>query len=169
MEKMSLGNTVEEKKATYEALTAHSKKWGKVVAIVGFICMLALGLMLMSASESILLGVVILLAFAVIGPIFYYWYGQVLYYGYLVIRSFSKQTGIGAGDVAAAAGTSFLVSYVLGGRKATKKLGVAWLIILLIAVTIGVYAGLYYWLKFRKEAKKLGFFIPTFGKRTQVA
>ena len=128
-----------------------------------------LGMILISGSESAILGVMLTLVLVIAVPLFYYWYGQILYYGYIAVRAFFKGTGIGAGEVATAVGTSFLATYVIGGRKATKKLGFAWLIILMIALTIGVFAGLYYWVKFRKEAKSLGFFIPTFGKRTQVA
>ena len=157
MGRMSLGNTVEEKKATYEALTARAKKWGKFFAVIGVIFGLLVGAILISGSESAFLGVVVTLVMIAILPLFYYWYGQVLYYGYLVVKSFFTERNIGTADVAGAVGTSFLVSYVLGGKKAAKKLGIMWLVVLMIALTVGVYAGLYYYVKFRKEARTLGF------------
>ena len=156
MAKMSLGNTFEEKKATYEVLRKNQKKWGKVFAILGAIFGLFLSGIILSGSESIIGAFFIAIVLLVLAPICYYWYGQIVYYGYLAVRVFFQERNIGAGTIAGAVGTSVLVSYALGGKKAVKKVGVAWIIVLFKALSIGIFAGLYYYTKFQKEAKELG-------------
>lgn len=157
MEGMTLGNTVEEKRETYELLTKKSKKWGKVFAVLGVLCALGISGLLLSGTESIFLVVIFAAVLVVAMPVCYFWYGQIVYYGYLAMKIFFVKRNIGVSEVAGAVGTSVLVSYVLGGKKATKKLGILWLIVLFIALTVGIFAGLYYYVKFRKEAKELGF------------
>ena len=157
MGKMNLGNTIEEKRATFEFLTKNSKKWGKVFAILGVLFGLFIGSLLLTGTDSILGGLLLGAIMVVAVPISYYWYGKIVYYGYLTIKVFFHERNIGAGAVAGAVGTSALVSYALGGKKAVKKVGVAWLVILMIALTIGILAGFYYYIKFHMEAKKLGF------------
>lgn len=152
---LSLGNTLEEKRQTYEALTAKSKKWGKVFRVIGAIFGAGLGILLLGAFENTFLGVFTALILAVVFSFSYYWYGQIVFYGYLIMMSFFSENNVSGGAVAGAVGTSFLVSYALGGRKAVKKLGIAWIVILLFALTIGIIVGFYYYLKFRKEAKEL--------------
>lgn len=155
MKRLSLGNTIEEKKETYALLSKKSKKWGKVFAILGGICAVAIVGMLLSASESIFASLILSAVMLVACPIAYYWYGQIVYYGYLSLRVYFAEKNIGATEVAGAVGTAVLVSYILGGKKATKKLGVIGLVIILIALIIGVFTGLYYYFTFRKEAKRL--------------
>lgn len=156
MRNLSLGNTLEEKRATYEALKKKSKKWGKVFAVLGAIFGLVMGIIFLTAAESIILGVLTSVVMLVAISIGYYWYGQIVFYGYLVMRAFFSEKNIDGAAVAGAVGTSFLVSYALGGRGAAKKLGIAWIAILLFSLTIGIIVGFYYYLKFYKEAKELG-------------
>lgn len=155
MKVLSLGNTVEEKKETYALLTKKSKKWGKVFAILGVLMALFIAGALLGSSESIILTLLLSAVMLVALPTCYYWYGQLVYYGYLVLKAYFAQHQIGAAEVAGAVGTSILVTYLLGGRKATKKLGIIGIVIILIALTIGIFAGLYYYVKFKKEAKEL--------------
>ena len=157
MDKMSLGNTPEEKRETYELLTKTSKKWGKVFAAVGLLMGLFIGGAMMSGSEQVVVGLLVGAIMIVALPLFYYWYGQIVYYGFLATSVFLRGRNLGAGEIAGAVGTSALISYIVGGKKAVKKLSIAWLIILMIALTVGVLAGFYYYIKFQKEAKELGF------------
>ena len=157
---MTLGNTIDEKRMSYELLTQNAKKWGRVFGIVTGSAA-AVGLFVISGNtESLILAILIGLAVVVLAPSFYYLYGQVLYYGYLVIKLWFVKNDLDAADVAVAAGTSVAISYIIGGKKAAKTTGIIWLIIIGIAVTVGVYAGLYYYIKFYREAKKLGFAQP---------
>lgn len=157
MTKLSLGETYEEKKSTYEALIQNAEKWGRVCRIVGLVIAIYISLMLLANVTDGFLACLIVAAISiVVTPIFYYWYGQVLYYGFLFVKTFFQKKDIGTAEVAGAVGTSVLVSYLIGGRKGAKAVGVAWIVILCIAVTIGVYAGLYYFVKFWKEAYDLG-------------
>ena len=156
MEKLSLGNTLEEKKQTYAVLTKKSKKWGKVFAIFGVIMALFFASVLITGAENIIIGLLASLAMFVAAPLGYYWYGQIVFYGYLVMCAFFSEKNIDGAAVAGAVGTSVLVSYVLGGKKAVKKLGIFWVVILLASLTIGILVGFHYYLRFRKEAKKLG-------------
>lgn len=157
MGKMNLGNTLEEKRETYGVLSKKSKKWGKVFAILGIVCGIFFGGMLLGGSESKIVGVLIFSLLTVAAPICYYWYGKVLYYGYLAVKLFFYERNIGVDAVAGAVGTSVLVSYALGGKGAVKKLGIAWLVVLFIVVSVGIFAGLYYFIKIQKEVKELGF------------
>jgi len=156
MSMMSLGNTLEEKREAYALLTEVSKKWGKVWAIIGGGMGLFIGLLLLGGMGNIVGALILAVIMIAALPICYYWYGQILYYGFLVTKIFLKNRNIGAGEVAGAVGTSVLVSYILGGKKSVKKLSIAWIVILIIALTIGIWAGFYYFIKFRKEAKELG-------------
>lgn len=155
MKSLSLGNTIEEKKETYALLSKKSKKWGKVFAILGEIYAVAIVGMLLSATESIFVSLILSAVILVACPIVYYWYGQIVYYGYLALKVYFARRNIGASEVAGAVGTAVLVSYIFGGKKATKKLGVMGFVILLIALIIGIFMGLYYYFTFRKEAKEL--------------
>ena len=154
---MTLGNTIEEKRQTYEILKKKCKKLSKIFAVIAAIFGAFLCITVISASENLFLGF-LLGAFLLVGmPVGYYLYGHIIYFGYLAISCWFRENNIGSWDVAGAVGTSFLVSYALGGRKAAKKLGAAWIFILILALIIGIFAGLYYYIKIEKEAKKLGF------------
>lgn len=156
MSNLSLGNTLEEKRLTYAALTKTSKKWGKVFGILGIIFGIGIGALLVGSLENVFVGL-LLFAIMLIGcPLGYYWYGQIVFYGYLVMRSFFSENKISGAAAAGAVGTSFLVSYLLGGKKAAKKTGIVWIAILMFSLTIGILVGFYYYIKFYMEAKKLG-------------
>lgn len=161
MEGMTLGNTLEEKREAYAILSKSSKKWGKVFAVIGAVLALVLGGVILSGTDSILLGLLITAILFVGIPFGYYWYGQIVYYGYLTIKVFLHEhdidTGEAVGTIAGAAGTSVLVAYIFGGKKAVKTVSFMWLVILLIALAIGIFVGLYYYIKFHKEAIELGF------------
>ena len=157
MVKLSLGATEEEKKATYDLLMKKSVKWAKVLSVLFGIAGAGMACLFLSAIEGPFVLRLLIAALAlVIAPYVGHWYGQILFYGYLFVGSNLSKSGITAGAVASAAGASFLTSYLVGGRRAVKTMGILWLVIIGIVVTVGVYAGLYYYVKFQAEAKKLG-------------
>ena len=157
---MNLGNTIEEKRANFALLDAKAKKWGKVGRIVGWICAIFISLgMLTAITNGILefIGILITCAVMIIVlPIFYYYYAQILCYGYIKVREWFAKKGIGAEDVALAAGGSIAISYFLGGRKSAKIAGVMWLVLLFIVISVGVFVGLYYYYLTHKEMKEIG-------------
>ncbi len=160
MSKMTLGNTIEEKKATYELLTKNSKKWAKVFGIIGLICGMFIGFMMMGNAEPLWAGVIFGLVSIALMPITYYYYGQIYYYGFLVVRLYCAEKGIGGKEVVETVATSYLFTFIIGGRGAVKKLNILWFIIAIVAIVVSVYAGLYYYIKFQKEAIELGFREP---------
>ena len=157
---MNLGNTVEEKRANFALLDAKAKKWGKVGRIVGWICAIFISLMMLTAQTEGILGFIGVLitcaAMILVLPIFYYYYAQILCYGYIKVMEWFVAKGIGAGDVAIAAGGSIAISYLLGGRKSAKIAGVMWLVMLFIVISVGIFVGLYYYYITNKEMKELG-------------
>ncbi len=154
---LSLGDTLEEKKQTYDILTEKSLKWGKVFSILGAIMALFFCAILSTSDSPFLAKLFAVVFFFVLLPFVYYWYGQVAYYGFLVTKIFMHERNIGASEIAGAVGTSVLVSYVIGGKGAVRKLGYLWLITLFVGISVGIITGLRYYRKFNKEAKELGF------------
>ncbi|MBQ8321849.1 MAG: hypothetical protein IJX92_05740 [Clostridia bacterium] len=157
---MNLGSTLEEKKENYDLLDKKAKKWAKVGRIIGAICGVGIGLIMLSAQAEGIIGFIFSLLFAaalvVIMPIFWYHYAQILCYGFIVVKSWFVERGIGASEVAGAAGTSIAISYMLGGRKSAKIAGVTWLIMLGVVVSVGIFVGLYNYIKVQREMKALG-------------
>ena len=157
---MNLGETLEEKRENFALLDAKAKKWGKVGRIVGWICAIFISLMMLTAITNGILefiGILITCAVMIIVlPIFYYYYAQILCYGYIKVLEWFAKNNIGASDVAIAAGGSIAISYLLGGRKSAKIAGVMWLILLGIVISVGVFVGLYYYYITNKEMKELG-------------
>lgn len=147
---MYLGETLEEKKESYELLTRKAKKLGIVFGVIGGFIGVFLGFFLMSAmSDNKIIGIFIMIA----APITYYWMGYLWFYGFMTVKSWFAKLGIGA---AGAVGHSMAVSYLLGGKKSAKVTGIVWLVAFAIALLIGFYVGLYNFYKIRKEAKSLG-------------
>ena len=141
-------------------LTKTAQKWAKVGKIIGIICAVFIALMMLSAQTEGILGFIFLLLFSaalvIFMPIFYYYYAQILCYGFIVVKSWFLERGIGAKEVAGAAGASIAISYLLGGRKSAKIAGISWLIMLGIVVCVGVFVGLYHYIKVQREVKELG-------------
>ena len=145
---MYLGDSLEEKKETYELLTKKARKWGKIFAILGGITGLGMsGIFSQGEGGGLIIGLISLIG-SVIG---YYFYGQILFYGYINVSKWFVERGIGGREVANAAGTSFLVSFILGGRKAAKINLIMMLCILLAVVTVGVFVGLFNFIKVKRE------------------
>lgn len=154
---MCLGETIEEKRESYELLTRRAKKLGKFFAVLGGLAGIVLGLCLMFAKTDNKIAVVIFGFFImIIAPITYYWAGYLWFYGFITVKSWFAKLGVGVVGATATAGNSIAISYLLGGKKTAKLTGIIWLIALGIILSIGFYVGLYNFLKIRAEVKKLG-------------
>ncbi len=154
---MYLGETLEEKKESYDLLTKRAKKLGIFFGVLGGMAGLVLGIALMSAAEvNRILIILYSCMFIVLTPIMYYWAGYLWYYGFVTVKSWFAKLGIGITGATATVGNSIAISYLLGGRKTAKLTGIVWLIALMITLGIGFYVGLYNFFKMRAEVKRLG-------------
>ena len=146
---------VEQKKELYEAMMKKAKKCGKIFAAFGALIGLIMMFAMMGSGEIIwgLIGGLFVGAACAVG---YYFYGQILYFGFIKVVKWFIEKGIGVKEVAGAAGTSLLVSYILGGRKAAKMNLILLFGILLVVAAIGVFIGLFDYIKALREAKALG-------------
>lgn len=154
---MYLGETIEEKKESYELLTGRAKMLGKLFGIVGGIGGLIVGLCLMfSATDNKVTAVIFGIICIAAMPIFYYWMGYLWFYGFMTVKSWFAKLGIGVAGATAAAGNSMAISYLLGGKRTAKLTGIIWLVALGITLAIGFYVGVYNFFKIRAEAKQLG-------------
>lgn len=154
---MYLGETIEEKKESYELLTRRAKKLGKFFAILGGLAGIVIGLCLMfAATDNRITAVIFGIIFIVGTPIIYYWAGYLWFYGFMTVKSWFVKLGIGVVGASTAVGNSMAISYLLGGKRTAKLTGIVWLIALAITLSIGFYVGLYNFFKIRAEAKSLG-------------
>lgn len=154
---MNLGETLEEKRESYELLTRRAKKLGKFFGILGGLAGIICGVMLISGAEGQILAIICAIFAIVCAPIMYYWLGYLWFYGFMTVKSWFAKAGIGVAGAAAVAGHSMAISYLLGGRKSARITGVVWLVAFSITLAIGFYVGVYNYFKIRAEAKKLGF------------
>lgn len=153
---MYLGETLEEKRESYELLTRRAKKLGKFFGVLGgFAGLICLCLML-GATDNKITAIIFSLMIIVIAPITYYWVGYLWFYGFMTVKSWFAKLGIGVVGAASAVGHSMAVSYLLGSKKSVKITGIVWLVALAITLSIGFYVGLYNFFKIRNEAKRLG-------------
>lgn len=154
---MYLGDTLEEKKESYELLTKRAKKLGTFFGVLMGIAGLVLGIALMSSAEGNKVMIVLLSCIIIVlMPVMYYWAGYLWYFGFVTVKSWFAKLGIGVAGATAAVGHSMAISYLLGGRKSVKITGIIWLIALMITLIIGFWVGLYDFFKIRAEVKKLG-------------
>ncbi len=153
---MYFGETLEEKRESYELLDQGAKKLGNIFKVFGWIVTIILSIVLLSVVKQKLVAILLIILIVAVAPITYYWMGYIWFYGFLTVKSWFAKLGIGAADTGAVVGGSIAVSYLLGGRRSAKVTGISWLVAFAIAISIGFYIGLYKFLKLRSEIKKAG-------------
>ena len=152
---MNFESNVAERKELLEAMMKKAKKCGKIFSVVGIL----IGLFMMVAmidGSGFLSGLLVGLFVGAACAVGYYFYGQILYFGFVKVVKWLIERGIGFKEVAGASGTSLLVSYILGGRKAAKMNFVMLVGVVLVVATIGILIGLVDYIKALREVKELG-------------
>lgn len=153
-----LGDTLEQKKESYEILTRRAKKTGNVFKWIGIVMAVCLSLIVIFAAEdmNVFAGLLIALLALVVYPLAFYCVGVILYYAFVTVKSWLAKWGIGVATTAAVAGESIAIAHLIGGRKSAKRMGIFWLIVICLFMVVGIYAGIFNYFMVRKEAKKLG-------------
>lgn len=149
---MYLGNTMEEKRDSVNELFRRGKRVGKIFGILGIIPALAYFYVAFTADASFFARL-IMIASGLVVPFGEYFIGFIWYLGCIAIRSWFIKRNIRASDMAAVAGNTLAISYILGGRKAAKTSALIMLFIVLLVASIGVWVGLYQYLTMRKFVK----------------
>jgi len=152
---MYLGDSLEEKRESFELLRKGAKRLGKVYATIQAIIFCILMLVMLVAAES---GGLMVLFFIPIGlPIHLfisYGIAYLWYFGFVTVKSWVVKWGWTGRDAMAAVGGSMAVSYIIGGRQTARITGGIWLAMFAIFMLCGFFAGLHTYSKVKKELKQ---------------
>lgn len=149
---MYLGNTAEEKRDSVNELFRRGKRVGKFVGILGIFFALLYFYTAFILDGSFFARLVMIFS-GIAVPFVEYFLGLIWYLGYVAIKSWFIKRDVSASDMAAAAGSTLAVSYILGGRKTAKTSALVMLFIVLLVGCIGMWVGLYQYLTLRKFVK----------------
>lgn len=149
---MYLGNTTEEKRDSVNELFRRGKRVGKIFGILGIFLALVYFYVAFAADGSFFARLIMIFS-GIVVPFAEYFVGFIWYLGCIAIKSWFIKRNISASDMAATAGSTLAVSYILGGRKAAKTSAFIMLLIVLLTGCIGMWVGLYQYLTLRKFVK----------------
>lgn len=146
---MYLGNTMEEKRDSVNELRRRAKRLGKIFGVCGIFFALVYLYTAFLLEGSIFAKLFMILC-GIAVPFMLYFYGFILYFGFIAVKSWFVKRDISASDMASAAGTTLAVSYLLGGKKTVKTSAFVMFLIFGLAFSIGWFVGLYNYLTMRK-------------------
>lgn len=148
---MYIGDTYTEKKQSMDELCRRARKWGITAAILyGIIAFL----MLFTGANGGFTKFIVSIIFFLGSTACAFFYGYFWYFGLITVRSWFVKRDISSGDVAVTAGGITAITYLLGGRKAVRVSSVIMIIILIIALLIGFWAGALNYFKIKREIAK---------------
>lgn len=145
---MYIGDTYMEKRQSMDELCRRAQKWGKVAAIVFGIIEF---MMIFTSLDGDFITIISSIIFFLGGIACAYLYGYFWYFGLITVRSWFIKRDISSDKVIIGGGAIVAVSYLLGGKGAAKTSTVIMIITLLLSLSIGFWAGIFNYLKIKRE------------------